>query len=74
MYRQKKKKLNTSESEIILQLKEKFKNCISRSEKMTILTVLPKSWPAAKIQEKCSCSNYMVRKVKEKGILSSPQN
>lgn len=45
---------------------------------MTFLTVLPKSWPAAKIQENFSYSNYMVRKVKElvkeKGILSSPQN
>lgn len=36
-----------------------------------ILIVLLNSWPEAKIQEEFSCSNYMVRKVKDNGILLS---
>ena len=39
------------ESEMIRQLKEKFKETIMRSEKVQILTVLPKSWSIRKVQD-----------------------
>ena len=64
------------DSEIIGQLKEKFHTSTDRSQKVQILTVLPKSWSARKVQEEFAVSNYMARKaknlVKEQGILSSP--
>lgn len=64
------------ESEMIKQLKEKFSNITKRSEKIQILTVLPKSWSIRKIESEFNVSNYMARKtkkiVKEKGILSMP--
>ena len=64
------------ESEIIKQLKEKFKITTQRSEQIQILTVLPQSWSIARIQSEFDVSNYMARKskelVKEKGILSMP--
>ena len=47
-----------------------------RSEKVQVLTVLPKSWSIRKVQKTFGASNYMVRKAKElveqKGILSIP--
>lgn len=64
------------ESEIIQQLKEKFAITTKRSDKMTILSVLPMSWSVKKIQDEFGVSNYMARAVKklvkEKGILSTP--
>ena len=64
------------DSEIIGQLKEKFHTSADRSQKVQILTVLPKSWSVKKVQEEFAASNYMARKaknlVKEQGILSSP--
>jgi len=64
------------ESEIIMQLKEKFQATSERSEKVQILTVLPSSWSIRQVQEEFGASNYMVRKakelVKQKGILSTP--
>ena len=39
------------ESEIIMQLKEKFQATIERSEEVQILTVLPRSWSTSKVQE-----------------------
>ena len=36
--------------EMIQQLKQKFLTTNSRSEKLQILTVLPKSWPHAKVE------------------------
>ena len=64
------------DSEIIEQLKEKFHASTNRSQKVQILTVLPKSWSVRKIQEEFTVSNYMARKakdlVKDQGILSSP--
>lgn len=62
----------SDEDEILAQLKQKFHSCTENSEKVQILTVLPKSWSIRKI----GASNYMVRKVKdlvrEKGIMSTP--
>ena len=62
--------------EIIQQLKEKFHSNIDRSQQMTILTILPKSWSVQKVQEEFGVSNYMVRKAKElvknQGILPNP--
>ena len=64
------------EGEMIMQLKEKFNSTTEKSEKVQVLTVLPKSWPAKRIQSEFGASNYMARKaknlVKEKGILSTP--
>lgn len=64
------------ESEIILQLKEKFQTTTKKSEQLQILTVLPRSWTRKRIQGEFGVSDYMARKckqlVREKGILSSP--
>ena len=64
------------EAEIIKQIKDKFNKSSDRSEKVQILTVLPKSWSIQKVQEEFEATNYMVRKAKElvrqKGILSTP--
>lgn len=64
------------ETEIISQLKNKFKNTTKKSEKIQILTILPESWSTRKVQEEFGATNFMVRKakklVKEKGILSTP--
>ena len=61
---------------MITQLKDKFETATKRSDKVLVLTVLPKSWTIRKVQEEFGASNYMVRKakelVKEKGILSTP--
>ena len=64
------------EGEIIAQLKDKFTSTAEKSEKVQILTILPKSWSIRRVQSEFGASNYMVRKakdlVKEKGILSTP--
>ena len=66
---------HSDEREIIKQLKEKFSTA-TRSEKIQILTVLPKSWSIRKIQQEFGTSNFMARKAKElvdrKGILTTP--
>ena len=65
-----------NDSEIIEQLKEKFHSSTDRSQKVQILTVLPKTWSIRKVEEEFGVSNYMARKakdlVKDQGILSSP--
>lgn len=67
---------NKTECEIIQQLKEKFNEATSRSEKLTVLTILPKSWTRMKIMDTFKCSQYMARQakslVKERGVLSTP--
>lgn len=64
------------DGEIIKQLKEKFHTTAERSEKVRVLTVLPKSWSMRRIQAEFGASDYMVRRarelVKQNGILSSP--
>jgi hypothetical protein len=64
------------EYEIIEQLKEKFRSCTKRSDKIHVLTVLPKSWTRKQVMEQFGATEYMARKakslVKEKGILSTP--
>ena len=68
-----KKHKDCSESEIIMHLKEKFKSCTKSSEKVLVLTDLPKSSSIRKIMNEFEASNYIVRKskklVEEKGIL-----
>jgi hypothetical protein len=63
-------------NEMISQLKAKFKNADSRSEKPKILTVLPKSWGICRIDKEFQTSNWLARKAKElvrsQAILSSP--
>jgi hypothetical protein len=67
---------SSSEGEMIAQLKEKFHITGKESEKVQILTVLPKSWSISKIQKEFKASNNMAWTSKkllvEKGILSSP--
>ena len=64
------------ESEIIMQLKDKFRATTERGEQLQILTVLPQSWTRKQIQAEFGVSDYMARKskqlVRDKGILSSP--
>ena len=64
-----------SDCEIVSQLREKFPTA-TRSEKMQILTVLPKSWSVKRIQEEFKTTNFMARQakklVKEKGVLAMP--
>lgn len=64
------------DSEIIEQLKVKFATLTKNSDRMELLTILPKSWSILKMMEEFQISNYMARKVKqlvdEKGILSTP--
>ena len=63
----------SDESEIIVQLKEKFRATTERSEQLQILTVLPQSWTRKRIQAEFGVSDYMARKskqlVRDKGIL-----
>lgn len=65
-----------TESEILQQLKEKFNETENRSEKLTILTILPQSWSRKMMMNSFKCSDYMARQaktlVREKGVLSSP--
>ena len=62
--------------EIIKQLKERFRTTTKNSEKVQILTILPKSWPIRKIQNEFGTTNYMARKakdlVREKGVFATP--
>ena len=64
--------------EMIEQLKEKFTSTTSRSERLTILTVLPKRWSVAKVMEEFGVTNYMARSAKklveDKGVLSTPDS
>jgi hypothetical protein len=63
-------------NEMINQRKEKFKNTHSRSDKLKILTVLPKSWGICRIEKEFQTSNWLVRKAKElvrsQWLFSSP--
>lgn len=64
-----------SDCEIVSQLREKFLTA-TRSEKMQILTVLPKSWSVKRIQKEFNTTNFMARQakelVKEKRVLAMP--
>ena len=61
---------------VIRSLVEKYRNTVSRSEKIRILTIFADSWSYRKIMEKFVCSQRMSTQVKhlvlEKGILSTP--
>ena len=63
-------------SPAIRSLIEKYRNTISRSEKIRILTIYADSWSRRKIMEKFGCSQRMATQAKhlvlEKGILSTP--
>lgn len=64
-----------SQTEIVDQLKEKFTTA-TKSERLQILTVLPKSWSCARIESEFGVSNYTARKAKQllevKGVMSTP--
>ena len=63
-------------TEMIQQLKEKFRETRRRSEQVQVLTVLPKSWSVKKVQQEFGVSEYLARQskklVEERGILSLP--
>ena len=63
-------------TEMIQQLKEKFRETKRRSEQVQVLTVLPKSWSVKKVQQEFGVSEYLERQsnklVEERGILSLP--
>lgn len=65
-----------ADSEMIMQFKEKFQNVNKRSEKLRILSSLPKSWSRCKIPKEFDVSQYMAKQAKklvfEKGIMSIP--
>ena len=68
---------NFSETQVkIVELKKKFNEVIRKSEKLTIFTILPKSWSRQKIVEEFHCSEYMTMHAKclvnENGVLSTP--
>lgn len=69
-------KVNADDSEIITQLKDKFKITKKRSEELQILTVLPKSWSIKRIEQEFHVTNYMARQAKklvsQEGVLSMP--
>ena len=52
--------------EMIKQLKEKFAVASSRSEKLTILTILPKSWSVAKMMSEFGVTKYIVSSAKKR--------
>ena len=62
--------------EMIQQLVEKFHSTPVRSERLTVLTAVPKSWSVCKTAKVFSASLYLARQAKrlvaEKGVLSSP--
>ena len=63
-------------TEMIQQLKEKFREAKRRSEQVQVLTILPKSWSVKKVQQEFGVSEYLARQskklVEERGILSLP--
>ena len=65
-------------AEIIQQLKDKFALTKLRSERLSILTVLPKSWSIMKIMEEFGVTRYTgeaaKKRVEDKGIFSSPNS
>ena len=62
--------------EMIQQLVEKFHSTTVRSERLTVLTAVPKSWSVRKTAKVFNASRYLAgrakRLVAEKGVLSSP--
>lgn len=62
--------------EFILQLKIKFNKAETKNEKYQILTLLPKSWSARKIEAEFGCTFHMANSSKKlqqvKGVLSFP--
>lgn len=68
--------MTKDESEMISQLKEKFHETKNQSEKIRILTVLPKSWSQRKIASEFGTTRHTAavakKLVEEKGVLSDP--
>lgn len=61
---------------MISNLKVKFNNSKTSSERLTILTLLPEDWSVYKIQQEFKTTQYLAKQSKElfaeKGILSVP--
>lgn len=65
------KRPSCNDCEIVSQLKEKFPTA-NRSEKMQILTVLPKSWSVKEFNIAIFMARQAKELVKEKGVLAMP--
>ena len=61
---------------VIRSLIEKYRNTVSRSEKIRILTIFANNWSLGKIMEKFGCLQRIATQAKHlvlaKGILSTP--
>lgn len=70
------KEFEQAGKEMLEQMKEKFETTKKSSEKIHILSVLPKSWNVPKIQKEFQTSTYLAKKVKkcvsEYGIFCTP--
>lgn len=64
------------ESKLIEDIKKKFSEAVNYADKLTILTLLPDSWSARKIEKTIGCSYHAAqesKKLREKeGILANP--
>ncbi len=69
------KSSSSTSEEIIKQLKEKFQICKTSSEKYLVLTTLPRSWSARRIEEEFGVSFHMANQAKHlqktQGIMTS---
>ena len=63
--------------EMVHQIKEKYDSATTRSENLSVLTVLPKSWSLHQIAKVFGTSRYLARRAKQlvadKGVLSNPK-
>lgn len=57
VYNRQNEGLENAGEEMIRQLKEKFQTCSKKSDKIRVLSVLPKSWTIQRIQSKFSTVN-----------------
>ena len=62
--------------EVLTSLIQKYQNTLSRSHKITILTIFANTWSRRRIMKKFGCSQRMATQAKrlviKKGILSTP--
>ena len=58
---------STDSQEILLQMKEKFATA-TNSERLQILTLVPRSWSIRKTMQEFETTDWMVRKAKQLGI------
>eukprot|EP00731_Ephydatia_muelleri_P022793 Em0015g376a len=69
-------KVEVEYNEIMDSLKKKFNNCLKKSEKVQVLTIIPQSWPIRQIKTEFGTTYHMASLSKQlvatKGILATP--